>query len=187
MKLGTGNKKYKIRFKYLDTGRVTIKNVYADSEEEAMSLFKEEYKNYCINVISIIEEDSQMSEEENKAIMQLLWYKKLFDKGYCENCNELCSSGASIPSQDLSKQIEVVLNLIQKQQEEIEKLNYIKRNFDYVVQKETEKKDKIIDLILQDLMACGGLDFIDIGNSNGNFKEDKQKLKQYFEKKVEGK
>lgn len=57
MKLGTGNKKYKIRFKYLDTGRVTIKNVYADSEEEAMKLFKEEYKNYCINVIAIIEED----------------------------------------------------------------------------------------------------------------------------------
>lgn len=57
MKLGTGNKKYKIRFKYLDTGRVTIKNVYADSEEEAMTLFKEEYKNYYINVITIIEED----------------------------------------------------------------------------------------------------------------------------------
>lgn len=57
MKLGTGNKKYKIKLKYLDTGRVTIKNVYADSEEEAMSLFKEEYKNYCVNVISIIEED----------------------------------------------------------------------------------------------------------------------------------
>lgn len=59
------------------------------------------------------------------------------------------------------------LNLIQKQQEEI------------------KKKDKIIDLTLQDLMACGGLDFIDIGKSNGNFTEDKQKLKQHFERKAE--
>lgn len=57
MKLGTGNKKYKVRFKYLDTGRVTIKNVYANNEEEAINLFKKVYKNYCINVIAIIEED----------------------------------------------------------------------------------------------------------------------------------
>lgn len=56
MKLGKGNKKYKIKFKYLDTGRITIKNVYANSKEEAMKLFKQEYKNYCINVITIEEE-----------------------------------------------------------------------------------------------------------------------------------
>jgi len=67
-------------------------------------------------------EKELMTEEEKKAIEQLLWYKKLFDKGYCEDCNELCSSGASIPSKDLSKQIEVILNLIQKQQEKIKKL-----------------------------------------------------------------
>lgn len=64
MKLGIGNKKYKIRFKYIDTGRVTIKNVYADSEEEAMTLFKEEYKKYCINVITITREPTTESNRE---------------------------------------------------------------------------------------------------------------------------
>lgn len=62
--------------------------------------------------------------------------------------------------------VKTALNLIQTQQEGI------------------EKKNKIINEIIQDLMACGGLEFIDIGTSNGNFKEDKQKLKQYFERKI---
>lgn len=61
----------------------------------------------------------------------------------------------------------------------IDKLNLIQE-----LQEENKKKDKIIDLMAEDLMACGGLEFIDIGISNGDFKEDKEKLKQYFEKKA---
>lgn len=55
MKLGTGNKKYQFRFKYLNTGRTTIKNVYADNETEAIKTFNEEYKGYEIELIAIIE------------------------------------------------------------------------------------------------------------------------------------
>lgn len=80
-----------------------------------------------------------MTEEEKKAITQLLWYKQLFDKGYCQDCNELCSSGASIPGKDLSESIKIILNLIQKLQEE---------NLD--VKKELEKKDIIIDFIKEE-------------------------------------
>ncbi len=55
MKLGTGNKKYQFKFKYLNTGGTTIKNVYADNEAEAIKTFNEEYKVYEIEVIAIIE------------------------------------------------------------------------------------------------------------------------------------
>lgn len=46
-----------------------------------------------------------------------------------------------------TKELDIVLNLIQKQQTEIENIRYIKKSFDYVVQKQTEKKDKMIDLM----------------------------------------
>lgn len=55
MKLGTGNKKYQFKFKYINTGRTTIKNVYADNEAEAIKTFNEEYKGYEIELIAIIE------------------------------------------------------------------------------------------------------------------------------------
>ena len=55
MKLGTGNKKYQFKFKYINTGRTTIKNVYADNESEAIKTFNEEYKGYEIELIAIIE------------------------------------------------------------------------------------------------------------------------------------
>ncbi len=49
MKLGTGKIKYKFKFKYEITDRTTIKNVYADSLEEAKELFAEYYKD-CLDV-----------------------------------------------------------------------------------------------------------------------------------------
>lgn len=52
MKLGSGKNKYKIKFKYIENGRITIKNVYADSTEEAMKLFNKEYKDFKIEIIS---------------------------------------------------------------------------------------------------------------------------------------
>ena len=53
MKLGIGNNKYKIKFKNLETGRVSIKNVYADNIEEAKRLFNKEYENFDIEVLKI--------------------------------------------------------------------------------------------------------------------------------------
>lgn len=55
MKLGTGNKKYQFKFKYLNTGRTTIKNVYADNEAEAIKIFDEKYGGYEIGLIEIME------------------------------------------------------------------------------------------------------------------------------------
>ena len=52
MKLGTGNNKYKIKFKYKENSRIAIKNVYADSLEEAKTLFKEKYMNYNVEIIA---------------------------------------------------------------------------------------------------------------------------------------
>ncbi len=49
MKLGTGKIKYKFKFIYEITNRVTIKNVYADNIEEAKKLFEEYYKD-CLDV-----------------------------------------------------------------------------------------------------------------------------------------
>ena len=53
MKLGTGNNKYKIKFKYKENSRIAIKNVYADNIEEAKRLFNEEYENFDIGVLKI--------------------------------------------------------------------------------------------------------------------------------------
>lgn len=55
MKLGTGKNKYRIKLMYIERERITNKNVYADSEEEAMKLFKEHYKNFNIKILGIKE------------------------------------------------------------------------------------------------------------------------------------
>lgn len=52
MKLGTGNNKYKIKFKYKENSRIAIKNVYADNIEEAKRLFNEKYMNYNVEIIA---------------------------------------------------------------------------------------------------------------------------------------
>lgn len=51
MKLGDGKNKYKIKFKYSNTGRIAIKNVYADNLMEARILFNEEYQDYQVEII----------------------------------------------------------------------------------------------------------------------------------------
>ena len=43
MKLGNGMIKFKFKFVYKSTGRVAIKYVYADTLEEAKSLFSKVY------------------------------------------------------------------------------------------------------------------------------------------------
>lgn len=53
MKLGEGKNKYIIKFEYLDNGRKTIKNVYADTAVEALDLFEEYYKDYNIEILEV--------------------------------------------------------------------------------------------------------------------------------------
>lgn len=53
MKLGIGNNKYKIKFKYKENSRIAIKNVYADNIEEAKRLFNKEYESFEVEVLKI--------------------------------------------------------------------------------------------------------------------------------------
>lgn len=46
-------KKYSISFKYLDLQSSSRKYIYADSEEEAINKFNEEYKNYNVKIMGI--------------------------------------------------------------------------------------------------------------------------------------
>lgn len=55
MKLGNGKNKYTVKFKYSNTGRITIKNVYADNLMEARILFNKEYQDYQVEIIEIKE------------------------------------------------------------------------------------------------------------------------------------
>ena len=54
MKLGIGNNKYKIKYKYKENSRIAIKNVYADNIEEAKRLFNKEYENFDIEVLKLV-------------------------------------------------------------------------------------------------------------------------------------
>ena len=54
-RLGTGNKKYKVKFIYADTNRSAIKYVYADNLEEAKDIFNNYYKGYKVEIKEIKE------------------------------------------------------------------------------------------------------------------------------------
>lgn len=56
-KLGTGNKKYKVKFIYADTNRSAIKYVYANNLEEAKELFNNYYKDFKVQIKEIKEEN----------------------------------------------------------------------------------------------------------------------------------
>ena len=53
MKLGNGNCNYVFKCRYKNTGRTSIKNVYADTYEEAKELFEKEYKGYKIEMLQV--------------------------------------------------------------------------------------------------------------------------------------
>lgn len=93
----------------------------------------------------------------------------------------------------LQNDIETVLNMLKEKDKEIERLRYIKKSFDYVVQKETEKKDKIIDLMAAFIDEISEY-YTKIEGKNNDFCDEKcidknidcrDCIKQYFERKVE--
>ena len=89
------------------------------------------------------------------------------------------------------KQFETVLNMLEEKDKEIESIRYIKNNFDYVVQKEIEKKDKIIDLIINEFYKRAKISKnCYIQKSKGiedclKHKNCKECIKQYFKSKAE--
>lgn len=96
-----------------------------------------------------------MTDEEKKAV-------KSFKQ---ENENDLSRfEDFNNYTQTLIKRNNIILNLIQKQQAEI------------------EKKDKIIDLMAEDIFDYEHITYVD----NEQFKKCKQKIIKKFEKKVEG-
>ena len=78
---------------------------------------------------------------------------------------------------------ETILNLIQKQQIEIEKLNKDNKELDKQAQEYFETivfKDKVIDLMAEEIASYNRYEAL------GKL-EEKENVKQYFEKKVEEK
>lgn len=87
--------------------------------------------------------------------------------------------------------MQTVLNVLKEKDKEIESIRYIKNNFDYVVQKEIEKKDKIIDLIINEFYKRAKISKnCYIQKSKGiedclKHKNCKECIKQYFKSKAE--
>jgi Na+-transporting NADH:ubiquinone oxidoreductase subunit NqrC len=102
-----------------------------------------------------------MTDEEKKAIEKLNDF--MFRKGHLPDFVD------KIIENDVISSIDVVLNLIQKQEKEI------------------EKKDKIIDLMAEVLVKVPeNEDNLIIAQAiNYNLEEKKERVKQYFERKVE--
>ena len=90
-----------------------------------------------------------------------------------------------------SYMLETLLSMLKEKDSEIERLEYIKKSFDYVVQKETENKDKQIDLMAEMIDELSEFYTRYFGKNNEFCKEDcinkdidcKDCIKQYFERK----
>lgn len=117
-----------------------------------------------------------MTEEEKKAIEN--FDKRLTIEKYTNNI------GTPVYIEDIA----TILNLIQKQQAEIERLNNLnnhqskdnKKAVDYTFElnAELEKKDKIIDEMAE--VICR----LDTMNNYDTWENNIENVKQYFEKKV---
>lgn len=79
--------------------------------------------------------------------------------------------------------IEELQNMLKEKDKEIESIRYIKNNFDYVVQKEIEKKDKIIDLMAEYINEIDVSEEICEGKTMCD-ENCKECIKQYFESKA---
>ena len=76
--------------------------------------------------------------------------------------------------------IKELQDMLKEKDKEIERLRYIKKSFDYVVQKETEKKNRQIDLMAR------AIDNYDSQLEINTFR-DKEHVKQYFKEIAERK
>ncbi len=85
--------------------------------------------------------------------------------------------------------IETVLNMLKEKDKEIERLEYIKKSFDYVAQKEIENKDKQINLMAEQIKISEPTMKIESFDIKPKTKFsmrylNKEEVKQYFERKV---
>ncbi len=80
----------------------------------------------------------------------------------------------------LQEDIKTLLQSREKDKAELERLRYIKKSFDYVVQKEIERKDKIIDEITEYIAFNYDI------NSFEDIQTIKTQLKNKFEKESRG-
>ena len=111
---------------------------------------------------------------------------------YIETRIEICNENADICDdndfdeeatylREESYMLETVLNMLKEKDKEIERLRYIKKSFDYVVQKETEKKDRQIDLMADKLVG----ETFEIDEYTEIVLDNKEQIKQYYERKSE--
>ena len=85
--------------------------------------------------------------------------------------------------------IETVLNMLKEKDKEIERLEYIKKSFDYVAQKEIENKDKQINLMAEQIKISEPTMKIESFDIKPKTKFsmrylNKEEVKQYFERKA---
>lgn len=122
-----------------------------------------------------------MTKEQEEAIERL---KRIDVKFFISGMNEV--SNYIIDEADkVNNAIETVLSMLKEKDKEIERLRYIKKSFDYVVQKETEKKNRQIDLMAEEINETdrGYTDYCEMKiECDRNCKDC---IKRYYERKSE--
>ena len=103
---------------------------------------------------------------------------KFFLNGMTEQNNYIVDK-----ADEINIAIDTVLNELEKKDKQIEQYQNMLATNDMLHVLECEKKDKIIDLMAEQL---AGLAIFDIEKDEPLILRDKEEIKQYFKEKVEG-